>query len=90
MNIAHNLESTAFHFPDRIAVIDRGRKWTYAAFDRESSRTASALVSSGVSPGDLVALCAPNSFEWLVCYFGTLKAGAVAVTFSEFNRNIFK
>lgn len=83
MNIAHNLESTAFHFPNRIAVIDRGRKWTYAAFDRESSRTAAALVSSGVSPGDLVALCAPNSFEWLVCYFGILKAGAVAVTFSH-------
>jgi long-chain acyl-CoA synthetase len=30
-----------------------------------------------------VALCAPNSYAWLVFYFGALKAGAVAVTFSH-------
>jgi long-chain acyl-CoA synthetase len=44
---------------------------------------ASALVSVGVQPGDHVALCAPNSYAWLVFYFGALKAGAVAVTFSH-------
>jgi long-chain acyl-CoA synthetase len=83
MNVAHNLEFTAMHFPDRIAVIDRGRKWTYAAFNRDSSRIAAALVSCGLAPGDPVALCAPNSFEWLAFYFAVLKAGAVAVTFSH-------
>jgi long-chain acyl-CoA synthetase len=36
-----------------------------------------------VQPGDHVALCAPNSYEWLAFYFGVLKAGAVAVTFSH-------
>ncbi|MGB3904209.1 MAG: AMP-binding protein, partial [Anaerolineae bacterium] len=46
-------------------------------------RIASALVSVGVQPGDHVALCAPNSYAWLVFYFGALKAGAVAVTFSH-------
>ena len=82
MNVANCLESAAIHFPDRVAVIDRGRKWTYAELNRESSRVASALATSGILPGDTVALCASNSFEWLTFYFGALKAGAVAATYS--------
>jgi long-chain acyl-CoA synthetase len=34
----------------------------------------------GVQRGDPVGLCAPSSYQWLACYFGILKAGAVAVT----------
>jgi len=83
MNLAHNLERSAFHFPNRVAVEDGIREISYAEFDREASRIASALVSIGVRPGDYVALCAPNSFEWLAFYFGILKAGAVAVSFSH-------
>ena len=36
----------------------------------------------GVKPGEHVGLCAPNSVDWIVFYFGVLKAGAVAVTLS--------
>jgi long-chain acyl-CoA synthetase len=35
-----------------------------------------------VQPGDYVGFCAPNSYDWVALYFGTLKCGAVAVTFS--------
>ncbi len=83
MNIADNLERTAFHFPDRSAVIDGDRNVSYREFNRDANRVASALVGLGVRAGDHVALCAPNSYEWLVFYFGALKAGAVAVTMSH-------
>jgi long-chain acyl-CoA synthetase len=83
MNIAHHLERSAFHFPDRIAVIEGKREIMYAEFNREAGRVASALTAAGVRSGDFVALCAPNSFEWLAFYFGALKAGAAAVTFSH-------
>ena len=83
MNISENLERSANHFPDNIAVIDGNREFTYAEFNRDACRCASALVNCGVQPGDHVALCAPNSYAWLVFYFGALKAGAVAVTFSH-------
>jgi long-chain acyl-CoA synthetase len=83
MNVATNLERAAFHFPDHIAVIEGDRSVSFAEFNRDASRMASALVSVGVQPGDHVALCAPNSYAWLVFYFGALKAGAVAVTFSH-------
>lgn len=83
MNISENLEKSAYYFPDNIAVIDENKEITYAQFNRHACRCASALVSGGVQPGDHVALCAPNSYAWLVLYFGALKAGAVAVTFSH-------
>jgi long-chain acyl-CoA synthetase len=83
MNLAHHLERSAFHFPDRVAVEDGNREIRYGEFNREASRIGSALVSIGVRPGDHVALCAPNSFEWLAFYFGVLKAGAAAVTISH-------
>ncbi len=82
MNIASNLERTAFQFADRYAVIDGDKKIFYRQFNQEANRIASALQGRGVRPGDHVALCAPNSYEWLAFYFGVLKAGAVAVTFS--------
>jgi len=83
MNIATNLEWTAFHFPEHIAVIEGDRSVSFAEFNRDANQMASALVSVGVQPGDHIALCAPNSYAWLVFYFGALKAGAVAVTFSH-------
>jgi long-chain acyl-CoA synthetase len=83
MNVATNLERAAFHFPDHIAVIEGDRSVSFAEFNREANQIASALVSVGVQLGDHVALCAPNSYAWLAFYFGALKAGAVAVTFSH-------
>ena len=83
MNIADNLDRAAFHFPSRTAVIEGGGVITYSQFNSDASRIASALVDLGVRPGDHVALCAPNSYPWLAFYFGVLKAGAVAVTFSH-------
>ncbi len=40
---------------------------------------AADLRARGVGPGDRVALCAPNSVEWVGAYFGIVYAGAVAV-----------
>jgi long-chain acyl-CoA synthetase len=35
----------------------------------------------GIKPGDLIGLCFPNSPEWLIIYFGVIKAGATVVTY---------
>jgi long-chain acyl-CoA synthetase len=94
MNVATNLDYAAFHFPDHVAVIEGDRSVSFAEFKRDANQVASALVGVGVQPGDHVALCAPNSYAWLAFYFGALKAGAVAVTFShllmkdEFSRTL--
>jgi len=82
MNLARNLESSAFYFPERPAVVEGDQLINFLELNQDANRIASALVNLGVQPGDHVALCAPNSYRWIAFYFGVLKAGAVAVTLS--------
>jgi len=83
MNISNNLENAAFYFPNRPALSEVGNEITYSEFNQRANLVASGLVASGVKPGEHVGLLAPNSASWLIFYFGVLKAGAVAVTFSS-------
>lgn len=80
MNLAENLERSAYYFPDHLAIIHENRKFLYLELNREANRVATALIKLGIQNGDHVVLCAPNSYEWLAFYFGVLKAGAVAAT----------
>ena len=83
MNLSCNLERSALFFPDHPAVIQGGQTVTYAQLDRRAGRMATALAGLGLAAGDRIALCAPNSVEWLYVYFAALKLGAVAVTLSN-------
>ena len=83
MNISKNLENAAFYFPNRPALSEAGNEITYSEFNERANLVASGLITSGVKPGEHVGLLAPNSANWLIFYFGVLKAGAVAVTLSS-------
>ena len=83
MNVAKNLENAAFHFPEKTAVIENDQEISFFEFNKASNRIATGLREIGVQPGDHVALCAANSYEWLTFYFGVLKAGAIAATLSS-------
>jgi long-chain acyl-CoA synthetase len=82
MNLARNLEASAFFFPDRPAVREAGLELTYAQLNDRANRIATGLIRLGVKPGEHVGLCSLNSADWIAFYFGVLKAGAVAVTLS--------
>jgi len=82
MNLAQHLEACAFLFPDRPAVAEADGQITYGQVEERASRVATALIGMGVKPGDHIGLYAPNSANWIIFYFGVLKAGAVAVTLS--------
>ena len=83
MNISNNLETAAFYFPDRPALSEAGREITYSEFNDRANRIATGLLAMGVKPDDHIGLLAPNSADWLIFYFGVLKVGAVAATFSN-------
>ncbi len=83
MNLAENLERSAYFFPDRPAVVDGQSETSYAQLNRQANRIATGLLKLGARLGDPIALCAPNSVDWLAFYFGCLKTGAVAVTLSS-------
>ena len=80
MNIAKNLESPAYFFPERPMIREGSSVIPYSRFNEHANRVATALLKLGVGPGDHVGLCAPNSGQWLAIYFGAIKVGAVAVT----------
>jgi long-chain acyl-CoA synthetase len=62
---------------DRIALIVDDRQFSFRELDAMSNRVASGLAAIGINPGDRVSLFGPNSWEWLVSYYGIAKTGAV-------------
>src|SRR5215472_16786346 len=54
--------------------------WTYARLLDRSNRIANLLVGQGLVPGERVLLRDFNSPMLAACWFGVLKAGAIAVT----------
>ncbi len=71
------LPHAARAFGDRTALAIEGRTFSFRELDELSSSLATSLVRLGVKPGDRVTLYAPNSWEWIVSYYGALKTGAV-------------
>jgi long-chain acyl-CoA synthetase len=52
---------------------------TYAELDRLADRFAAGLQSLGVRKGDRVALLLPNCPQFVIAFYGALRAGAVVV-----------
>jgi long-chain acyl-CoA synthetase len=77
--IHHFLERSAALHPDKPAIVHGPQRPGYAAVNRLANRLAHRLLGLGVGQGDRVALLCENSVEYVVGYYGTLKAGAVAV-----------
>jgi long-chain acyl-CoA synthetase len=78
-NLATILRETALAAPAAPAEITGGRATTYGDLDEQSGRFAAGLREAGVEPGQVVALQLPNMPQFLVAYFGALKAGAVVL-----------
>ncbi len=83
MNVADMLDKNARYFPDRPAIIEGDITISFSQLHQDVNKAASSMVGLGLQPGDHVALCAPNSYAWVVVYYAAIKAGAVAVTFSH-------
>lgn len=57
----------------------QGASLTYSQIDDLSSRFGSGLVALGLKKGDRVAVFSPNTPQFVIAYFGILKAGGVVV-----------
>jgi long-chain acyl-CoA synthetase len=78
-NLAVILTETAAASPDKAAALYDGGQLSYRELDELSDRLAVALEKVGIEPGDPVAMQLPNIPQFLIAYFGILKAGAVVV-----------
>jgi long-chain acyl-CoA synthetase len=66
-------------YPDRVAIIYLGEKFTYARLRNLIDRFATGLNRLGVRKGDKVLLYISNSAQWVIAFFGIQKIGAVVV-----------
>lgn len=82
MDTAFFLRAAARFSPDRVGLTEGARSATYAELDQTARRVAANLLSTGIAPGDRVALSAPNVIEFVEAYFAILYAGAVVVPFN--------
>jgi acyl-CoA synthetase (AMP-forming)/AMP-acid ligase II len=73
------LRDAAQRAPEHPAFIRRGVVTSYGELDQAAGACAAGLRALGVQAGDRVALVLDNLVEYLVAYYGILKAGAVVV-----------
>src|SRR5215211_3114286 len=66
-------------YPERTAVIDGVRRFTYQAFFHRVCRVARALLSLGLQRGDRVAILDLNSHRYLEAYYACAHAGLVLI-----------
>jgi fatty-acyl-CoA synthase len=74
------LERAAAVFPQRVAIVDGGRGWTYREFYARARRLASALARYGISRGDTVSVMLANTPAMLDAHYGVAMTGAVLNT----------
>ncbi len=63
--------------PERVAVDDGRRRFTYAELERRSARLAAVLTARGVREGDRVAILSENRIEYLEAFLAAGRIGAV-------------
>ncbi len=62
---------------DKLALVDRRWRLTFAELDRLAHRVACGLLHFGLTPGDVISIQTPNWAEWLIVHCAATKIGAV-------------
>ena len=77
------LREGADKYEERAALLFRPgvryQRWTYRQLWEESGRVASLLQQRGLNKGDRVLLWGPNCPQWVVAFFGCMRAGVLVV-----------
>lgn len=77
--LANLIGEAARRYGDDEAIVAADGRMSYAQIDRESDRVARALGAANIGSGDHVGICAGNTCQWVVLFYGIAKAGAVCV-----------
>ncbi|MBC7956064.1 MAG: long-chain fatty acid--CoA ligase [Cytophagales bacterium] len=85
-NLFYNAEVSAQRFPDKPFIVFYDTPVTFAEFLDEAERIAGYLQQvCGVKAGDRVLLYLQNSPQWVLAYYGILRANAVVVPVNPMN-----
>jgi fatty-acyl-CoA synthase len=79
LNPVDFLHRAAYLYPDKVAVVDGERRYSYRQLAERSWRLACALRSAGLGKGDRVATLLFNSSAMLEAHFAVPAAGGILV-----------
>src|SRR5262245_21000105 len=79
MTLIELLAKRTAEAPRRTFLTFEGKDYTLEELDRRSTRVAARLAKLGVGKGDTVAVLMENRPEYVLAWFGILKAGAAPV-----------
>lgn len=86
-NLFYNAEVAAARYPDKPFIVFYDSAITFAEFRRQAELIAGYLQHDcGVRAGDRVLLYMQNSPQWVLAYYGILRANAVVVPVNPMNR----
>jgi fatty-acyl-CoA synthase len=87
-NVYYNAVVSAARFPHKPFIVFYDTAITFRQFHEETERIAGYLQQvCGVKAGDRVLLYMQNSPQWMLAYYGILRANAVVVPVNPMNRS---
>lgn len=78
-NIADVLRINSKYYPNKKAVIDSPKEFTWQEVDNRVNRFANALIGLGCKQGERIAILAYNASEYIEIIFACAKAGLIFV-----------
>ncbi|XP_041456369.1 medium-chain acyl-CoA ligase ACSF2, mitochondrial-like isoform X2 [Lytechinus variegatus] len=81
ITIGQALDIATKKSPDDEVIIfsEQGHRLTFPQFRKEVDRLSAGLLSLGVNRGDRVGIWGPNTLEWVLTMFATIRIGAILV-----------
>ena len=73
------LDAAARRWPDRLAVEDGSRRWSFAELRAQARAVSRALMADGLASGERIAIWAPNSADWIAAAIGAEQIGLALV-----------
>jgi fatty-acyl-CoA synthase len=83
LNPVDFLSRAAYMYPEKVAIVDGERRYSYREFAERSWRLANALTSAGLRKGERVATLLFNSAPMLEAHFAVPAAGGVLVAINN-------
>lgn len=82
-----NLEVTAQRYPSKAAYFFFGRAFSFQDIKNQAEKIAGWLQSKGVKKGDRVALFMQNCPQFIIAFYGAMRADAVIVPVSPMSKD---
>ncbi|WP_247008860.1 long-chain-fatty-acid--CoA ligase [Halorientalis litorea] len=78
-NLVTGVAEAVERYPEQTAISFRGQEISYEGLWHRTGQLAQAFADAGVEPGDRVGVYLPNLPQFVLSYYGVLRAGGVVV-----------